>query len=708
MYRLNPDEPYREYDPGITRKFEPLGDLADVADIAPELLGELVGGLATRGRSTGAKVLAEGGGAIIGNLATQGVQSAAGVQRETPEQIQSRAVVAGVAPAGATYAAKGAQHVLNPLSGRGVSVARERADIQKMAKNREWSELLIHQASHNPIARRLASQSAAGSDRIPAALRQQEDDLLEALETVQDAKSAGLIVNTLDDVVKQEADRIVSEGLPNKALSYKRGGEALQEGVKRYRKASSLRVGRLYNEARSIERPEFDLTSVSVQQGSRKGETVNLIEWAQQALEPRRVGDVEKAAPLPKSVMDELELIAAIKDPSLASQTTELGEVDMFKLFEGVRSNLWDAAHPAAGEVYTNSHRVADEAYDLLTSALYYPKNANPDFQKAWEKARFAAFERKNVLGADWIRKTLKAGDEGQSQSYTQLAKALSKPGMAEQITFLRGIVDRESWGKFQDAVRTEWLLEPEKLARKMRAYDEQTLGSLFNKGEQMWLGYAAKQFENLEKTGISKALAKQTEARAVARQLILNNDTRGIDLLKKQLPQGSAGRAALRAGLWDLVFEEAVVENAGRRTVNQAKLTTFVNRLHSSNAHTIFEPDEWALLLDGKRYAEAIHSLGLDSGTSLMAAQMVSGLRRFSPAALGTAAEVFGTGRIFTSKAGRKLLAGTGKKAGSSRPSQYFEASLHVLGQMAKDMALFNEDDTDFSVREDEDPGKQ
>ena len=53
----------------------------------------------------------------------------------------------------------------------------------------------------------------------------------------------------------------------------------------------------------------------------------------------------------------------------------------------------------------------------------------------------------------------------------------------------------------------------------------------------------------------------------------------------------------------------------------------------------------------------------GTDAGTSLQAAEAVSGLRGFSRKALGTLIEATSVGRLFTNKIGRRLLIGAGKE---------------------------------------------
>lgn len=693
LFRKSPNDVWKETDKSIT--FGPeVGDIADWSGAAPEVIGEALGG---KGMKTlalrGPRVAGEVAGAMLGEATKQGYQYLTGTQRETPQEQMWRMGLTGLATYGGNKIGAGITGSLNIANGAGVSVPSEMQKIQKIAKDRGWSELIAPQSSSSPLVKRLAGQSAAVSNKIPDYLRTQEDDVVEALNAVRDTQAAGLLANSLSTAYDAEKGRILAGGLPNSLVSWKRSGEALQEGVKRYDKLARIRVDGKYDAARAIETPQFDGTE--------------LVKWAKEQVAPVPYampnGKVGFRKPdMPEPVRKNLEVIANM-DPSLPQMQITLKDgrtvdVDSFKFLEDMRRELFDYKNPNPGDIWKQTeHGAASEAYRRIEDTIYNPQNSNPEFVKAWKDARSAARDRFDTLDKAWIRRVLKADPAG-TESYSQLANNLVQPGMSEQVTFLRSVMKPDDYTKFQSGVTSQWLSAPEELSAKLAKFDDQTLNAIFDKSRANSFKKIAKSFEELQGVGIQEALAKQNDAGKLVQELVMRNDGASIQKLQKMLPPSSPGGKAIRASIFDMAFDRSVTDNAGRLTVDHKKLGSFIEELRHSGAIKFLQPDEVLFLEDTKHYTDAIKSLSVDSGASLQAATMAANIRRLDPAGLRTFAEAYGTGRLFTSGLGQRMISGVGKR---KMDDLWVSQVAELFAQTSKDALVFSQDANEYGAKQ-------
>lgn len=652
LYRESPEDDWKEVDARFLDKFEPLKDLADLSGTAPELAGEAASLAATRGAPTLYRVGAQALGAAAGELAQQAQQSIAGTQQETLPQITNRAGLVGGLSALGGGASEGVLKGLNILRGTGVGVHPEKAAIQKMAGERGWPPLFGGQISDNPVVERVHRQASTLSSKLQNEVRRQEDVVRDELLAVADAQKAGFLANNLEQAYQAEKKDILMPGTPRRSLSMKRAGESLQSGMQRFDNAARARVNKAYNDARAIEEPVFDATE--------------LIQWAKGELAPdpfpKANGEIGyKQKPMPEAVRKGLKTLSEM-DPSLPSMTLDDGtQVSGFKVAEALRREFFDYKNPKPGDPFEKTvHGSANDAFNKLTDVLYNPENVNPEFAKAWGKARSAAQERFAVLEADWARKVLRASG-GSTESYTQVANALAKPEMVEQITFLRKNLSKQDYGKFKDAVIGKFMEDPASLTKTVANFDKQTAKALLNEGDWTLLSRIGGEFDKLNSTRIQEVLAKEKQYGAIIKDLVLKNDDIALDRLRLMAHKHSPLGESMRAAMVNDIVESSTEEVAGRTRIMPKKLHETIRKYQATGARKFLSDEEWQVLNDARKYLEVVDVAEADAGASLQAAEAVSQLKTLNPKGASKVLHAYTTGRFLLSPVGRRFLSGKG-----------------------------------------------
>lgn len=649
LVRRHENEDYFELDARTLDDFELLYDLADMSGAIPPIAGEI---LVTRGGSIIKGAIQAFFGAAGGLVAKEAVEELRGFNRDSPLEVAGSAALEGGLGAGGALIFGGAvEGPINAFRGASNIGLREGVrEAQQAAGRVGVGSLTVDQVAASPILRLVGRQSAATVDTIPARIREQNRQALEALLRLSDENVARLFTGEIgalhDDAIRQTLNAVRGSRTP---LS--QGGTAVQAGIKEYEDLSSALVGRAYQAARQVEEPEFDLAPLlsiadDLERGilgrARDGSTVRLDE----ALDP--------------DVANVISRIRAL-DPNLPT----VDGVSATEQLRALRTSLWELSQRgfAAGRDERVISGQAGALYRGLTRVLRNPRNANEDFIRAWADAdaeaarRFATLERIVVMNA------------ARTETPAQLAARLARPLQVDNLVVLRDMLPANRWEDFRSSFKTNLIdhADTRPMAARLNEFDRETLDILLTPDEQQAFRFAAAELDRLGSSQVQAAIAQQRLPTEQARRLFRGRaDSRNVGELVARINNGPApARRAARAALMESIIEDVVTvvssgSSRGARVVDADALARVRSDLQSSGAWNLLTPDDRLVLGDLETVMRYIpHSA--DAGTSIQAAETAAGLRGLQASAMVTLLEVMGTGRLFTNPAVVRLLVGRG-----------------------------------------------
>jgi hypothetical protein len=644
VFRRDPGEPWRKFDPPPTEKTEIVQDVADFASAALPVVGEAI---ATRGGGgLIRRTLQTAGGAAGGELAEEGVEAALGQQRQTAGEVTAQVGAEGLTGGLGGLVSEPLASILNVRRGAGALQlkpgAREAIEAQESLG---LPELLPFQVAEDPIVQTMGTQAQALTTTMTDFIVKQQVGAVERLRVLQEsgADPANLprFLRARVQAAQNELDRIVSR--PNVELEA--GGEALQKGLVEYDTLARAEVNTMFKAARDIEDPQFDLASLDqvakdMQEGFIvRGDTAR--PTAPLAGELQKVlGEIRALAENPQPIViprpDGSEMVISVTDQLRA-----------------LRERVWDLKTVDRGQIARRPEADAGFLYGRITETLNSPQNADPNFTRAWNEASAAAGARFDTWDKAVIRATAK------NEEPANLAFSYARPREVTNLRILRDTIPAENWRTFQAATKQQFLSDLPNLTRTLESFDEPTLNMLLSFQEQQAMRLVGRNFDNLAQV---RDLAQMERFQDISARVIQAGDGQTVESLTRAIAPGSPEGKALSAGIINTVVDNVVRMERGVPSIDRNTLSSTLRRMDQNGSSRFLSGAERQTLQNMDRYLDMITGVP-DVGTSLLRASIAKKLRDFDVRAAFDIIQAYGVGRLMTTDAGRKFLMGTGRE---------------------------------------------
>jgi hypothetical protein len=644
---------WRESPQAQWKMVEPQGfDLFDIPEAIAPSAESIVGETALAIGSGGGTVPVTVGRQILGAIAGETIEQAG--QYLTGTQAQSALGVGGEVLQEGVYSGVGG-FAMSPFAGlynairgagalrvgdEGLEVIRAANELDKTGLGEKLTPGLV---TDNPAMKLQEKQSSA---LLPSFTRRYRE-MLTALDAAVRSSAPGNAADAMTNVVGSLKD--FSNFFLNKIargnVKTSEAGEALQAGVEAYSKQSKIVVDDLYDIASKVEDPTFDLKPVYL-----------------------LVGDLRAGAKgkFSKALNDPIRELNSIKGPKELPSGKVLSVTDQLR---NVRTQLWDLKQVKPGELPTQATGQANDLYKALTDALDNPKNADPNFLKAWGAASDAAKLRRTTLGQAAVITVAK------SETPFKLARSLVKPGEVDNLLAIRGTVEDKYWREFVDAAYGEILKDPSKTKSVIDSFDQETLDALFPRAEQELLKRVGRELDRIYSTGVFELAEMQVKNANFIDGLVRSSSPKDVYTIIRSAnnTNNAAMRESFRAAIVDWAWDGVVQPGKGGLRANETLLKSHVKSLKKSGLWSILSTEERRIISNATIVSRAFQSVA-DAGTSIQAAEAAKGIGRLKAGAIASFVQAGIISRLYLSQMGRKMLIGGGLPNSNA-------AMLRVLG---------------------------
>ncbi|MGI9485414.1 MAG: hypothetical protein ACR2RF_05940 [Geminicoccaceae bacterium] len=645
IFRRDPGEPWRKFDPGLGEKFEPLQDIADFASAAAPIAGEIA---TTRGaggliRRTVQPMI----GAATGEAVEEGAEVALGQQRQTAGEVAGQVGTEGLLAGIGSMASEPLAGLLNVRRGAGILQlmpgAREAIEAQE---RQGLPELLPFQVAEDPIIRTTGTQAQALTTTMTDFIVRQQVGATERVRALRDAPSAdpNMLPIFLRSRVKAR-ENALDEILARPNVELETGGEALQKGLAEYDVLARAEIDDLFTAARALDEPQFDFASLD--------------QAAQDMLEGFIVSDrgPRPTSPLAselRAVLEETRALAANPQPLVIPRAdgTQI-TISVTDQLRALRERLWDLKTVDRGQISRRPQADAAFMWNRMTAALENPLNDSPDFVNAWQAANTRAAERFQTWDRAVIRATAKSEDP------TNLAFSYARPRQVTNLRILRETIPAENWRVFQDAAKQQFLSDLPNLSQTLDGFDDPTLNMLMPSGELSALRTVAR---NYDQFAGARNLSQSTRFEDIAGRLLRAGDGEVADSVTRTIrgPGSPEGRS-LRAAILNNIYDQIVEVQGGVPSVNRGRLQTILRGMERNGSSRFLIDADRQALQDVDRYLDIITGVP-DVGTSLLRASIVKELRELNVKAAFDIVQAYTVGRLMTTTQGRQFLMGSGR----------------------------------------------
>lgn len=630
-----------------------LTDISEFFSSAPEIVPEIFMAAKSRGISLIPFIARMGLTGAVTEAGQQGLQEIYGSQKQTPseayidETLQTGAFSTGGAAAG--------RFVENIISGiRGGSglfkVSDEAKQFQQAASELNVSEPLpgqvISKGFGAPIIKRLSGQSAALTGDIRDYLHRMENETFNAINNLTKKDTIGQVVVGLDTAYKNKEKELFNLlKVADKETNFIGAGKNIQQGIKEWDNAALASVRSKYLAAKNIlkksdESIKFDISNVLK-------EANKLEEGVQAALLKGGTQNVKPINSALQSVIDDIKKL----DPN---------KVDI-DVLQALQQRVFDMTLPPPGQASSNlrlPEYQAKKLYNALKNSFENPMNkGTKEFANAWSNATKSAAKRFETL------EKLAIIDASKSESPSQLAARLFQPYNSSNVLTLKEVISKDKFNAVSKEFERFLIGDGLNINKNLNRFDNQTLNVLIGKTRVKEFKNIGNAIDEINQSGIKSAVRDQSLAQPFISQLLNTKSSKAISEIENLLgPSQSSLNIAVRSGIIDNIINKSSITEQGLQKLDYNKLDTVLKQYEDTGILNILLPEEIKALKNSRIVMDFMRE-GTDAGTSLQAAEAVSGLRGFSRKALGTLIEATSVGRLFTNKIGRRLLIGAGKE---------------------------------------------
>lgn len=701
LFRRNQNEQFAKLDAPLMDGLELFGDLADISGDIPAMALETI---AIRGGRLATQMLRVALGTVAGDTAKEIIEEARGFQKQTFRERAMETTERAIFSAAGTAAMMAITGPINAIRGAPTIPLKPGAkEAMGAAEDLGMEPLLPTQLVRSPIIRKLTNQAAQLSGKIAEYIERQHVDAIDAMTRLRGVAQEKYLRGDLE-ALNADARRQILAAASMKGVSLTQGGTAIQQGIGEWDHLTGTIVNRAYAEARSIETPRFDLSSVlkTAEEiearglGQTTGRTVERVQEPLPSVRRRPTQTIEEPPdvmqlnPLQTGLNDVIADLRRI-DPALPTVTRSEVVSDATEQLRFMRERLWELKTPNAGEIARREHKEAGKLYGAITHTLKNPTNAEEGFIESWARANVLAGNRFDTMDKLVVLKA------GRSETPAILARDLAQPYQADNLRLLNNMWDRDpalfeaKRLQFKDAVKAEFLspANADTLTRRLDSFDKETIDQLFNATEQKALRQTGEALDKLNALGIKGILAKQDQFKQTINELVIRPDTAAISELKRLAPDPDSrmGRN-IRAGIVDHVLERSITTKDGVLILNQASYGAELKMLRDRGLLDFLTPADKGVLANIEKVLPFMPT-PQDFGSSLFGGEAVSGLRSMKLSAFHTLLEAIGTGNLLTSRFAQRLMMGTGRL--DLTPLTSIRAVGGILAQEANELAKEN-----------------
>lgn len=643
---------------------EPPGkDFTDIVEaLSPSgesIAGEILMALLSRGASVPGIIARQGAGAVAGESLEQGVQELTGTQAQSLREAGKEALTEGgfslVGGALGSPLTAGA----NITRGSGVLRVGEEGLETLQAANRLQTQTDVQLrdlltpglVTDNPL---VALQEKQASVVLPA-LKRRYNSIVGAISDVvtklQPKNMANASDGVLNGIRRLGRDTIRKLGVSNR--SAREGGISIQQGIAEYDLVAKRIVDDLYNLARKIEDPQFNM------------------EGLEAVMRDLELGSKGKLDPAVKRLIDE---VRAINGPIQLSDRV----LSVSEQLRNARTGAFAAKSVKPGEVANQATGQATDLFKALGEALDNPLNASPEFAKAWRSAASAASDRFDTLGQAII---IRASRE---EAPEQLVRRLVKPFNASNLQTLRSTIEPAKWKEFQEAAYSQLLRDPSKVSKTLDAFDQETLDVLMPRREQALWRQAGKEMDRINALGIERRAIQQVTNQNTVRNLVETATPNTVLTLRKTIAntRDRGLRDSVRAAIIDWAWDGIVTHSGTTAKINRNAFNSKIAKLSKSGMLNILSPSQRKALIDIDSVSKALIGGTADAGTSIRGAEIAAGVPKLKPSALIGLLQSGLISNFYLSSAGRRILIGKGIENSRGEFIRVFTAALARVSQ--------------------------
>ena len=658
-FRESARDKWAKVDPGMGEKFEPVGDLVDfLGEDLFEIAGDLTLGFATRGRSLLPRLTGIAAGNIAGSAGGELLQEyARGTQEETAGEWLPRIGTKAAVATGFGAGLEGAARAVRGFRGRGFLDQKPGADQTIRAAQR--TDLPIpptHMLTDQPWLTRIGMQAQAllpEMQRKIAGARSGGRQLL-----TRTSREGRVSQNLADELGLAEAtyrNRLLNEA-ENKfgiaEFDLAKLGDDIQPSIDEYEKLSREHVSRLYNAARSIEEPVFNLAPLrnkarellEREKGARRivaKEEPSPLVLPEGMDAPIRVTESEVGGRQARDMLE--DPVRRVLNEIAETQRLETRIVDGKEITPTDQLYLWrEILGDSAWTGPETARRVninANQGKYAIDQVLNNPTNSSKEFIGAYNTAKKAASNRFNTL--DMVSSARGTNEPIEfirtaygKQSYERLR------ALKNAVGGIGGTGTSKKWQELRNGY-VRFLLEPGQLKNLDQTLSEmrpEFKGLIFNRGEEKVLKDLSAALRKADKLNIKDTVGDQVTFHGMIEDLVGRENTAEIatlgTMIKQQGGVNSPIGKNIRAGILSNIIKRATVDDAGVKTLNSKILDNLIKQFENNEAYKFVPKKDWRTLKDVAQLEQVYKESG-DAGTSLMAAQVSSQIGHLNPSAV-------------------------------------------------------------------------
>jgi hypothetical protein len=646
-----------------------LGDLLSRATTRPPALGEKAGWLENTLRAAT--------GAFVGESGRQLAQTVAGTQNQPLADQLARASTMAAFSAGGEFATKPIIQGVKALKGIPIAKVIERVKPALRAEKRfRLPHLTPGQTVINPI---LARWERMGRTISTAMITHFDKQIKQARRTWDTLITSNANPNAITENISRAVDDAESNiwkgaNVRWRSLDSAGTGEQILKGVMRWNKLARNAVNRLYDDARAVETPVYQITNLKtltdeVKAGVRysappEDVPTGVLDVTGREITRKETRDRRLSQQLNEAVRDVIETIQNL-NPDLPSVTHPGGRIDdATEQLKTLRQTLYDIKTPTPGDVPRHEQRDAARLYNELSKVMRNPILDTEDGAKLWETAAKAAEKRYMKLDKMIIAQILKTDVKGGA---SQLARSIIRNGKQSDLLDLRSVMTATDFLHISNFAAAQIFEKPSLL----KSMDKDVLKVLFRKTDLDNIRATVDDFKRIRKLGVglTKAFADNSVQRKGLTKFLLGATPRQMDEFIETMQGQPESIDLIRKTILDGIGEAAIVQEA----FDVRRFLGVYYKLDDAGlfqAGKLFTKDQLENIKDLRRYIEVASGVSQkDAGTSLMAAEAVS------PTALATQGGaaipgmlhkillIGGFGRLVTSPMFSKLVRGRYRK---------------------------------------------
>jgi len=661
FFRESPQSQWKLLEPPGT-DFTDIGEL--IAPSAESLAAEGAIALATAPVTGGLSIPAVVGrqalGAFAGEAVEQGIQSLTGTQAQTTGEILLEPTIEGAASALGGFAMSPLVAAKNIAGGRGaLQIGEEGLDVMNAAHRIDpklSDKLTPGLLTDNPALQLQERQSAALLPGLQRRYRELVKMLDSAVKGNVEPTAFANITQRVTESFKNLSDTFIRR-IGRKASPASEGGKALQQGIEEYDLAARKIVDDLYESARQVEEPEFDLAAlVNLSRDLKAG--------AKGTLDPEvrsLLGQIDSLAKRSKTPSDPviLESLGLKHEPPLKPggpiRLSDGSFVSIGDQLRNVRTGAFSTKNIPPGEVASQKTGQANDLFKAINEALDNPTNPNPAFKAAWKKAASSARTRFETLDQAAVIKVAK------SQNPAELVGQFARPGQVGNLQTIRNTVDPGRWKEFTDAFVADVFDDPAQAAAKLKAFDQESLDVLIPRSEQAVLKNIGKELGRITDVGVEQIAERQIRNKNFIGEVVEQANPRRTSTIMRAANEtnNKAMRDSLRAGIFDWTWD-GIVKQGKKLEINQPLLKSRIEQLKKSGMFGFLPARDQLLLADAEVVARSFRRV-IDAGTSIQAAEAAKGIGRLEKGAIRSFVQAGIISHFYLSSAGRRILIGSG-----------------------------------------------